>query len=111
MSPVQVAQPFAFCLASSLMTWDMQIKPNLLVKKRLANTGGRRRAHQVKLKVGGRPKKVEDHWYSQARIQGPPPPQKIAPPNSQSVTKRALAPRGLRGPCPPLQNPGSAYGY
>ena len=25
----------------------MQIKPNLLVKKRLANTGGRRRAHQV----------------------------------------------------------------
>ena len=29
------------------VTWDMQIKPNLLVKKRLANTGGRRRAHQV----------------------------------------------------------------
>ena len=46
-SHVQVAQPFALCLASSLMTWNMQIKPNLLVKKRLANTGGRRRAHQV----------------------------------------------------------------
>ena len=44
----------------------------------------------------------------------PPPPQKIAPPNSQARIQggqEGLGPsRGPRGPCPPpLQNPGSAY--
>ena len=41
------------------MTWDMQIKLNLLVKKDLQTLVG---GEPTRLKVGGRPKKVEDHW-------------------------------------------------
>ena len=59
----------------------------------------------------------EQNTYAGADPGGPrgpcPPPQKIAPPNSQARiqgAKRALPPPGgPRGPCPPLQNPGSAY--